>query len=220
MIELARIVRSNRKTLALTFDKNGEVIARAPRRMSEERIKAFVLEKQGWLQRQIEKMERAGVRLPTGNLDGYELLLLGEKYTVRLDDLSKSRLDTQTKELFLPNKNTEKRLVAWLKENALRIFSECIEEWAKRMGVTYQSVALSSAKTRWGRCTGDNKIRFTYRLLYAPKAVIEYVIVHELAHTKYKNHGKAFWAFVEEFVPDYKQKRKWLKERGTLMEVF
>ena len=88
------------------------------------------------------------------------------------------------------------------------------------MGVSYQSVALSSAKTRWGTCSGENKIRLTYRLLYAPKEVMEYVIVHELAHTRYKNHGKGFWAFVQEFVPDYKQKRKWLKERGALMEVF
>ena len=110
--------------------------------------------------------------------------------------------------------------VAWIKENALRIFTEQTEGWAKKMGVSFQSVSLSSAKTRWGTCSEDNKIRYAYRLLYAPRAVVEYVVVHELAHTRHKDHGKAFWGLVERYVPDYKARRKWLKEHGTLMEIF
>ncbi len=220
MIEVDRIIRSKRKTLALTVNRLGEVIARAPQRMSEERIRAFVEQKQGWLQKQKQKTERAGISLPTENLEGYGFLLLGEKYTVRLQKETVIRLNTQTKELFLPEKNAKKRLTVWIKENALRIFTEQTQAWAEKMGVSFQSVALSSAKTRWGTCSGDNKIRYTYRLLYAPRAVIEYVIVHELAHTRHKNHGKAFWTLVERYIPDYKPRRKWLKERGALMEIF
>lgn len=220
MIELDRIVRSKRKTLALTVNRLGEVIARAPYGMNEEHIKAFVKQKQGWLQKQKQKMERAGISLPTENLEGYGFLLLGEKYTVRLQKETLICLNGQTKELLLPEKNCEKRLVAWIKENALRIFTEQTERWAKKMGVSFQSVSLSSAKTRWGTCSEDNKIRYAYRLLYAPRAVVEYVVVHELAHTRHKDHGKAFWGLVERYVPDYKARRKWLKEHGTLMEIF
>ncbi len=220
MIELDRIVRSKRKTLALTVTSKGEVIARAPQRMSEAHIRAFVLQKQGWLQKQKQKTEWAGIELPTETIEGYKLLLLGERYIVHLQNQSFIRLDKQTKELFLPKENTKKRLILWIKENALRIFTAVTKEWAEKMGVSFQSVSLSSAKTRWGTCSGDNKIRYAYRLLYAPRAVIEYVVVHELAHTKYKNHGKAFWGLVEEYIPDYKQRRKWLKERGALMEIF
>lgn len=220
MIEPDRIVRSNRKTLALTINRLGEVIVRAPLRISEEKIKAFVLEKQGWLQKQKRKMDRAGIELPPIDLEGYGLLLLGETYPIHLYKGAVIRLDYQTKELFLPEKNAKKRLVSWIKENALRIFTAQTEKWAKEMGVSFQSVSLSSAKTRWGTCSGDNKIRYTYRLMYAPWAVIDYVIVHELAHIKHKNHGKGFWTLVESYLPDYKSRRKWLKERGALMEIF
>lgn len=220
MIELDRIVRSKRKTLALTVNRLGEVIARAPYGMREERIEAFVKQKQGWLQKQKQKIERAGISLPTENLEGYGFLLLGERYTVRLHKETLIRLNAQTRELFLPEKNSEKRLIAWIKENALRIFTEQTQTWAKKMGVSFQSVSLSSAKTRWGTCSGDNKIRYTYRLLYAPRSVVEYVVVHELAHTRHKNHGKAFWALVKRYIPDYKARRKWLKEHGALMEIF
>ena len=220
MIELTRIVRSKRKTLALMVTHKGEVIARAPKAMSEERIQAFVRQKQAWLEKQLWKIRGAGIELPSGNLDGYAFLLLGERYEIRLTEEKNIRLDGQLKILYLPQKNGEKRLIAWLKENALRILTGRTAEWAKRMGVAYQSVSVSSAKTRWGSCTADNKIRYTYRLLYAPREVVEYVIVHELAHTKYKNHGKAFWAFVEGYIPDWKSRRKWLKERGGLMEIF
>lgn len=220
MIELTRIVRTKRKTLALTVTSKGEVIARAPLRMSEERIRAFATQKQAWIAKQLQKIEGAGIELPSENLEGYPLLLLGERYEIKWTEERNIRLDALTKTLYLPKKNGKKRLVAWLKENALRILTAQTAEWAKRMGVSYQSVAVSSAKTRWGSCTADNKIRYTYRLLYAPRAVVEYVIVHELAHTKYKNHSKAFWAFVEGYIPDWKSRRKWLKERGGLMEIF
>jgi predicted metal-dependent hydrolase len=88
------------------------------------------------------------------------------------------------------------------------------------MGASYQSVGITSARGRWGSCSGKNAIHFSFRLIYAPKDVIEYVIVHELAHTKHHDHSKAFWAEVAKFVPDWKVKRAWLKEYGGLMEVF
>jgi predicted metal-dependent hydrolase len=88
------------------------------------------------------------------------------------------------------------------------------------MGVSYQSVSVTSARSRWGSCSGKNAIRYSFRLLYAPKEVIEYVTVHELAHTKHKNHSKAFWAEVATYVPDWKSKRNWLKTHGWLMEIF
>ena len=215
-----RIIRSKRKTISLSVSRLGEVIVRAPLSTSEARIMAFVGEKQGWLAKQKNKINGAGIRLPQEDLNGYGFLLLGEKYTLTLYDGDNIRLDGENKRLFLPKKNTRLRLIKWLKENALRIFTAQMGVWAKNMGVTFQSVALSSAKTRWGTCSGENKIRYTYRLLYAPREVIDYVIVHELAHIKYKNHGKGFWALVESYLPDYKQHRKWLKERGALMEIF
>ena len=128
--------------------------------------------------------------------------------------------DGERNGLHLPQNNARERLVQWLKENAKRIFADVTEQKAKQMQTSYKSVSVSSARTRWGTCSCDNAVRYTFRLLYAPKDVIEYVVVHELAHTKHKNHSAAFWREVERYVPDWKQKRKWLKTHGILMQIF
>ena len=88
------------------------------------------------------------------------------------------------------------------------------------MGVNFQSVELSSAKGKWGSCSYDNKIRYAYRLIYAPREMIEYVVVHELSHVRHKNHSKAFWTEVAKYTPDWKAKRQWLKTHGYLLEIF
>jgi predicted metal-dependent hydrolase len=88
------------------------------------------------------------------------------------------------------------------------------------MCVSYTSITITSAKTRWGSCSGDNALRYTYRLLYCPKEIIDYVVVHELAHTVEHNHSKRFWQVVERYIPDWKERRKWLKAHGILMEIF
>lgn len=220
MVQPDEIIRSNRKTLAISIDCNNRLIVRAPYRCGEERIFAFLREKERWILR--KKAERAGtgIELPPENLHGYEFLLLGERHRICLTDDKKIGYDQAARVLYLPEKNAEKRLVQWLKENAARIFSAVTEKTAQKMGVKYQSVTVSSARSKWGSCSIDNAIRYSFRLLYAPKDVIEYVAVHELAHTKNKNHSAAFWAEVAKYVPDWKEKRKWLKQRGALMRVF
>ena len=220
MIQPDEIIRSRRKTLAITVDAFGRLIVRAPLRCSEKRIASFLEEKEGWILRKIAEKKGAGIELPPENLHGYTMLLLGRKCKIHVVDISKVAYDSEHGVLYLPAKNPEARLVKWLKENAKRIFTQVTEDTAKRMGATYQSVGVNSARSRWGSCSGGNAIHFTFRLLYAPKDVVEYVVVHELAHTKHHDHSKAFWTEVAKFVPDWKEKRAWLKQHGALMQVF
>ena len=215
-----QIIRSNRKTLSISVDCFARLIVRAPRNASEERIFSFLKEKEAWISKQMQKMQGAGMRLPPENLNGYTFLLLGEDCKISLTNEKYIRFSYEEGVLYLPEKNARKRLVAWLKENAKRIFTQVSSQQAGRMGVSFQSVKISSAKTRWGTCSHDNEIRYSFRLLYAPKEVIEYVAVHELAHIRHKNHSPAFWGEVAAYVPDYKARRKWLKEHGILMEIF
>ena len=220
MITPDNIIRSNRKTISVQVDCFGTVTVRAPMRCGDERIFAFLRDKERWILRQKQKMQVAGMRLPPENLDGYGFSLLGKNCGIRLTDEKYIRFDSETNRIFLPRKNAKQKLIKWLKENALRIFTQVAAERAKQMQTPFQSIDIRSARTRWGVCTGDNKLRFSFRLLYAEKCVIDYVIVHELAHVKHKNHGKAFWAEVAKYLPDYKQKRKWLKDHGYFMQIF
>ncbi len=220
MLEPDKIIRSARKTLSICVDAYGRLIVRAPRRMGQERIFAFLREKQAWIEAQQAKRKGAGVCLPSENLDGYTFPLLGTPTQIRLVEGNKVGYDAQENWLRLPKENPIPRLQKWLKDNAKRIFTAITQAWAERMGVNYTSVGVSSAKTRWGSCSGKNVLRYTYRLLYCPREIVEYVAVHELAHIRYKNHSKAFWQEVERYLPDWKQRRKWLKARGWYMEIF
>lgn len=215
-----QIIRSNRKTLSVSISCLGQITVRAPMRCSEERIFAFLQEKERWIVRQKSKMKGAGICLPPENLHGYRFLLLGKLCKICLTDEKFIRLNETADCLFLPKNNAQARLKKWLKDNALRIFTLTTEQRANGMGVSFTSIGITHARGKWGSCSADNKLRFAYRLIYAPKDVIDYVIVHELAHVKHKNHSKNFWSEVEKFVPDYKEKRKWLKEHGILMRIF
>ena len=160
------------------------------------------------------------MRLPPENLDGYRLLLLGNFYTLSLGEEKRVRLNNENKTLYLPKDKPRERLVKWLKENAKRIFSELTFSTAETLGVQVKSVSVTSAKTRWGSCSGDNAIRYSFRLLYMEKPLIEYVVAHETAHVLHKNHSTAFWKEVERLIPDWREKRKRLKSLGAYMEVF
>lgn len=220
MIQPDQIIRSKRKTLSVSIDHFSRVTVRAPYRCAEKRIFAFLQEKEDWILRKKQQIAGAGMRLPPENLDGYRLLLLGNFYTLSLGEEKRVRLNNENKTLYLPKDKPRERLVKWLKENAKRIFTELTFSTAETLGVQVKSVSVTSAKTRWGSCSGDNAIRYSFRLLYMEKPLIEYVVAHETAHVLHKNHSTAFWKEVERLIPDWREKRKRLKSLGAYMEVF
>jgi predicted metal-dependent hydrolase len=220
MITPDKIIRSYRKTLSVSIDCFGRITVRAPMRCSTERIFSFLQEKESWIVRKKAEMTGAGTALPPENLDGYTFSLLGKPCTIRLTDGNKIVFDNENSLLYVPQTNAKARIQKWLKENAKRIFTDLTARFAKEMQTTYKQVSVSSARSRWGSCSADNSIRYTFRLLYAEKALIEYVVIHELAHTKHKNHSPRFWAEVEKYAPDYKGRRKKLKSHGIFMQIF
>ena len=220
MVQPDQIIRSNRKTLSISVDSFGKLTVRAPMRCGQERIFAFLQEKESWIKKQQAAKAACAIQLPPENLEGYTLLVLGRKYVISLIDGTKIGLNNEAGILYLPKKSTKTRLVRWLKENAERILSSVTAQTAARMRTTYRSVSIKSTRSRWGCCTYENDIQYSFRLLFAPKEVVEYVAIHELAHTKHKNHSKLFWAEVSKYCPDWKAKRDWLKQHSALMHVF
>ena len=99
------------------------------------------------------------------------------------------------------------------------IFTRKTEYYARIMGISYGRIAIREQKTRWGSCSSKGNLNFNWRLILAPEEVLDYVVVHELAHRREMNHSRAFYAVVESVLPDYRRARKWLKENGhTLWE--
>lgn len=86
-----------------------------------------------------------------------------------------------------------------------------IDAYARRMGVRPTGLTVTSAKTRFGSCSGKNRLSFSWRLMAYPEAAVDYVVVHELAHIRYKDHSRAFYAFIESVLPDYRDRIRILK---------
>jgi predicted metal-dependent hydrolase len=83
------------------------------------------------------------------------------------------------------------------------------------MGVKYERIAIKFQKTRFGSCSTKKNLNFNALVALMPSEILDYVIVHELSHLNQMNHSKAFWQEVEKIIPDYKKKRKWLKDNGV-----
>lgn len=114
--------------------------------------------------------------------------------------------------LALPGFTQEER--ALLARQASTDIPQRVARFAKRMGVTYGRITIRCQKTRWGSCSGSGNLNFNCLLMLTPESVRDYVVVHELCHRKEMNHGEAFWAEVAAVLPDYRENRKWLKDKG------
>ena len=101
-----------------------------------------------------------------------------------------------------------------LADKALQVIPERVAYFAPQVGVTYGRITIRNQRTRWGSCSGKGNLNFNCLLMLTPPEIIDYVVVHELCHRKQMNHSSAFWAEVEKILPDYKERRLWLKKNG------
>lgn len=106
-------------------------------------------------------------------------------------------------------------LEARYKEAARTYIPKRVAYYHAMTGGTYKRISIRGQKTRWGSCSSKGTLSFNWRLMLAPPAVLDYVVVHELCHLTHMNHSKAFWQDVESVCPDYRNLRKWLKEHGS-----
>lgn len=95
------------------------------------------------------------------------------------------------------------------------IFTKKTAYYARIMDVSYGRIAIREQKTRWGSCSSKGNLNFNWRLIFAPEEVLDYVVVHELAHRREMNHAKAFYSIVESVLPDYRSARRWLRDHGS-----
>lgn len=107
--------------------------------------------------------------------------------------------------------------VDYYKAKAERLIHQKLEHYSRLYGFTYNRVTIRSQKSRWGSCSSKKNLNFNWRLALAPDEILDYVVVHELCHTKYMNHSPTYWKLVNEIVPDHKARRKWLKENDYLL---
>jgi len=212
-IKIDKIIRSKRKTIALVVESDATLVIRAPFETTLEYIEALVFKKRFWIneKKQVVNKDCAFVR-KREFVNGEGFLFLGKTYKLKIQDCDEIKLSDY---LFLPKKylnEPRERMVEWYMKRALEKITERADWYSKDTGWKYKSIKINNAQSRWGSCGPSGSLNFTWRLIMAPLNVIDYVVVHELAHIHEKNHSWKFWNKVKTVMPDYKQREKWLKE--------
>lgn len=203
--------RSNRRTLALTLDRQGRLIAHAPLRMPLRTIEAFILEKQDWIARKRQELSAAGSRMSGFSLEeGGCIPYLGGRVRISYDSVRRATM--QDGVLTLPRTGRPaQQVLNWLAEQARRELPSYVEKWSKRMNIYPTALSFGYAKARYGSMTSDGRMRLNMALMHFPPQYIDYVVVHELAHRVHPDHSPAFHAYVESMLPGAGQLRKEMK---------
>ncbi len=209
-----KIIRSNRKTLSLTINENAELIIRAPKRLSIEKIQDFINEKENWINRKKRLIENQ-IKDVTSNHN--KLLYLGTLFPINVEQNASKELFF-TGEEFIANSiepdSLSLSIKKWYKNKFKEIALPRVAYFANKHNLMVNQVRIKNQKTMWGSCSSKNNINLNYLLLMAPMGVIDYVIVHELVHTIHRNHSTDFWDSVESIMPEFQEHKRWLKKNG------
>lgn len=215
------IKRSKRKTLSIEITKDARAVVHAPMKTSLTVIERIVREKEGWILAKKEEAQRRKNQCPRFSFEeGSSLTLLGAVYTLHFDEISVN-IHIQNGFLIVPLKakgSAPDEIVSFYKKTACSYFTDRTDYFAKKIGVHYDKIRITSALTRWGSCSSKGTICYTWRLIMAPAELIDYVVVHELCHLLHMNHSASFWQSVERIMPDYYSRRIKLKGCGALLQ--
>jgi predicted metal-dependent hydrolase len=215
------LIRSNkrRKTISLHIQEDGKIVVNAPYRTPKWEIEKFIEEKQSWIVKKISEKERSIRKAEKEFVPGEEFLYLGESYPLEIQDTHHGEhpLKLSFGRFVLDEHHAKEArglFIQWYKKEARARIIERIDYYSHRLHLFPKGIKITSAKYRWGSCSRDNRLCFSWRIIMASLSIIDYILIHELVHIKEKNHSKRFWNDLESIIPDYRKHRLWLKEHG------
>ena len=206
------LTRSKRKTLAL-YIRGGVLDVRAPLKMPVREIDKFIALKEKWIAKKLATSQEQTKFRENFRLDyGDEILYLGEKQPIIVREGNRIGFDSG---FYMPPSLSPEQIksacVQIYRLLAKRDITNRVIEFSKKMAVTPATVKINNAQSRWGSCSSKRSLNFSWRLIMADSVIVDYVVVHELAHLAEMNHSKKFWAIVEKILPDYKEREKRLR---------
>jgi len=217
---------SNRiRSYKLKIDPSLGLVAVTPKRFSQATLDSFIQKNTEWIENNVSKLTQKKAFFETEATVRVFDTLYQKKSQINPNTASKVLIDNavgpdQPPSLIVSlqsqdQEKAKKLLTRFLKQTAEQYVSPRTKQLAEKMNVQYTKISYGEHKSQWGSCHISGALTFNWRLVHAPVAVIDYVIIHELAHRTHHNHSAAFWALVAKYDPHYSVHRNWLKKYGV-----
>jgi predicted metal-dependent hydrolase len=205
-------VSPRRRSIGIQVTAEGRVVVTLPRSATRDSLAQALEKHRAWIEAKVAERRAAWDRVKTG-----EAYFLGKPYRLAAVRGGTGAVTLAGGEIRVPGPEGADlwpRLIAWYADQAFGRLRERVGHFAPAMGLAPGPVVLKDWKRRWGECHSDGTLRFNWRLIMCPPEVLDYVVVHELAHRLVLGHNPRFWARVAEILPDYAARRQWLNRRG------
>jgi predicted metal-dependent hydrolase len=202
-----------RKSIGIQVTTAGQVVVTLPRGATRDSLARALEKHRAWIEAKVAERRAAW-----GHIKAGEAYLLGEAFRLTVLRGATGVVTLKGQEIRVPlpeGADPWPRLVAWYAERAFTRLQARVAHFAASMGLKPGPVALKEWRRRWGECHPDGALKFNWRLILCPPAVIDYVVVHELAHLLVPGHNPRFWGQVAKILPDYAARRRWLNREGS-----
>jgi len=215
------LIRSSRRTLAMEIQPDATLVVRAPKRLPLKEIQRFIASHDDWINRKRAQATSRPQPIAKEFIEGEIFLVTGKSCSLFIVGDTHRDVDFDGRLLLsaqaLPY--AREAITKWYRKQARTIFFDRVQEYARIMGCHPAGIRITSPRRRWGSCGTTNYLNFNWRLIMAPPEIIDYVVIHELAHIRHKQHRPDFWDNVAEFAPEHRKARRWLKENGHLLDI-
>lgn len=215
--------RKKVKNINLRIRPNMEIYISAPMNLHSDYIENFIRSKEKWIKQVLQKIEDAKQnQLPSQYLSGEKHKYLGKEYELEVKQGNSNRVSIKEGKIILTvisnifeNSDEKKKVMEkWYFENAQKVFVNAIQKWLEILDESIEKLSIKPMKSRWGSCNYVKRyINLNTELIKRTQFEIEYVVLHELTHLKYPNHGKGFYRYIENYMPNYKMAEKMLNAK-------
>lgn len=218
----------NRKTLEIRIEPPDNIKVKAPMAATEKDILQVVMSKAKWITQKLFEFKDMEYRPRKKEyVNGESFMYLGRNYSLQILPNSEGKsikvklyqgkfyIDTYTKD----QEKLRQAMEIWYRQKTLEKVMESINYYQGYFNVKPNSVKVKEQKKRWASCTFNRDLLFNWRCAMAPASVINYIVVHEMCHMVHLNHSKEFWKLVEILMPDYKDRKEWLRNHGIRMDL-
>lgn len=215
---------SRRKTVGIFVERDRRVVVRAPEGLLHSRIAEIIESRRDWIEAKINDTRKYPENPNKKEfVSGEAMMLLGRTLNLIIKEEAFDGVQYDGASFYISKKHQSKAnelFIDWYKRYAIQYIDPMAKRFAAQLGVNYSNCNISeSMKYRWASCTPKGNINFNWRIIKAPTYVVEYLIVHELAHLRIPNHSAEFWNIVFIQIPRHEEARVWLKENGKQLEV-